>query len=480
MVSMEIKEKAKTTSKIVKSVELTNDRIVPVYEALSVCQKIKARKISFAVNKYLPLKELVEYLQHDHKVLRFKSLKEKTTSAEDELIRATNKLVVVESKDGTEREFLVPTDKSAAFRQISFKYVRLSERYFYKCISDKNSMILLKFKYTITDDHTIIHFIVFNIDSYTMKVRKHMENIILDSSDGLKFDIRIKCEYLCILWSYQKHASVLDFNASSLKFSHFEIEEDLTQDYDFDIFADYLTITILDVEFGDSVFSVTDVSKRLTSYYVIQTGQRFDSKKALSDIAEFLYLEHPTYVIYLNSIEVPMWLVLEYLLPQTTLVKLIFCGISDGYVSHVIKEIDFSQLFAEYKDFFKTTNENQYQYQYCHMTSQLFLWTSKRHVIIVNTKTFLIEGLLELKTEKYFDFNTERFEFIFQVSRDGKVINVFVKKGKDVLHLEQFVVPSLKTLKLKSLNTVTDVYPKPVVDNMKIQPSLKNEILISY
>lgn len=477
-----------TEHKKVSQVRITEDlrdgRILPVYEAVSIGNKIKPRKFSVVVNTYLPLKVLASCLDCGNKIVQFKSISRESAvkaSVEEDLLRLTHKIAVVASNNQADRkEFLIPQNNSTTFTQISFKYIKIEEKLFYKCVTDDNGMALLKFKYSINGRNNIVSLTTYYVDSYTLQLSKHSEYITLNADQNFKFDILLKSGILCIIWPYENNYTILNLTDPNANFTYFNIEEELPANYTAKLYGCYLQITINDNDFEDSVFSVKDVSKRLTLYYSVYTGNKFDSKRVLADVSELVYLDHPSDVIFVDLPGSPMWFILEWLLPETTLGKLIFCGVSDGYVSSILKETNLSVLFSEYKTFFKKTNESQSSIEICPSTLQMFIWISARHIAVISLTNLQIVSILELSTTKYSDFKGDHHRFALKTSRDGRAVTAFIKKGRDVLHYELFVLPELQSLTTLSIRAVLKAYPKYLLEKQELPPLLKSRLLQAY
>ena len=428
-------------SEVLLHEELHYGRLIPILKPIHSTVKINPRKYAALERNYLNLKELYAHLSSNWLVTCVKETRGKTTD-EEILLNLTNKLIECQSSDGFTKEHLIPNEDVASFRQVSFKYLKMSNTVFHKCVTNEKGTALLTFTYATNEKQNVVKMNIFYVDFKTLLVRKYDHLFVLRCISEFKFKIALAEDVLYIIWPCEGYISTLIMDKCLSNFKKTDIGFDISEiPYVISTHARNAVITIQDSDFTDSVFSVNDASLRLSTFFS-PTTMMYNTKNIIKDLSNLVYLEHPADAYLIKMAQKSVWVVTEWLLPEMTLDKIIICrGTHEGRISQLLKILECREIFQQYKTYFNTPNENQYCIEVCKTTWKLFIWSSKNHVLIISLESFEIVGLIEMNCKKFADFKTERYNYELKISPCGEMIYVLVKKSRAVVHVEAFRIP---------------------------------------
>lgn len=442
---------------------------VTVYNPSYHSTKLKHRKYNDFIDKYGQPRALFSSLRSNFKVIQLKDFELVTTDAEY-LAFLTHRLIKIEDAYGKTTSYKVPRCNVEDFRQKFYENVKSPEQKHCKCISDSNGIAVIYFHYYkdfflteesdsgLKDNGKVkvleieVKFSIYYINTNTMQVTSYSGIITALRTENFCFRFILRNSILYIIWFDTKRISKLDFQKPQLEFEDIYSNSVIPDSCVIKITSRNIAIINKDESFSDSVFSVEGLSKRKTSFCDIEFGKHyFRSNDILTKISETVYLDHPTDVIYIDRVKQPLWVVTEWLAPAMTLSKLIFYWKTEDS-KYRTKILDFEQLFTEYKRFFRTPNESQlHGFEICPLTWQLFLWSSRTHILVIDLENMKVDCMLQLQTDKFTDFHQDVYNYQIKVSRSGQEVDVLVTKRVEYVHYESFRLPPKLCLKKQAI-----------------------------
>lgn len=439
---------------------------VIVYNPSYHSTKLKHRKYNDFIDRYGQPQALFSSMQSNFKVVRIKDFELGNTDVEY-LAFLTHRLIEIEDTYGKTNSYKVPRSNVGDFRQRFYKNLKSPEQKHSKCISDSNGIAVIYLRYhkdlfltTKTNSgfnkgngkvkvlETEVKFSIYYINTHALQVTSHSGIITALRTENFCFRFILSNSILYIIWFDTKRISKLDFQKPKLEFEDIFTNSIIPDNCVIKITSRNIGIINKDESFSDSVFSVEGLSKRKTSFCDTEFGKHyFRSNDILTKIAETVYLDHPTDVIYVDRVKQPLWVVTEWLAPAMTLSKLIFYWKTKDS-KYRTKILDFERLFTEYKRFFRTPNESQlHGFEICPLTWQLFLWSSRTHILVIDLENMKVDCMLQLQADKFKDLHQDVYNYQIKISRSGQEVDVLVTKRVEYVHYESFRLPPKLSLK---------------------------------
>jgi len=462
---------------------LSDGQSVPIYEPTQQSKHLKFRKYTEALKKHT--KDLHRLLEKGYRLARIEGYTLSAQPSEEEkLAKYTHRVLVMELVGEKTVNCLIPCSSRFRYKDV------IKRASFYKYLSDDNGVAVVSFSCDEINSENGTSFdfsikvAVTYVDFYTLRISKCARNIPREQKEGLeKFEVMLSRGIVCVVWTLRNMCSCYDFTGGEAEFREFKTTDDLAVAYYINMDRHYLVVSGDDQDFFESVFSTTDSSLRMTSYYSCKTGLSFNSKGAIAQVLEQDTLLYVSDTIFLDIPSNPKWMVLEWLQPDMTLSHVRIYRVTESGALEKDGVFNFQTDFADYKVYFGKLNELQSKVLISRSPWQAFLWISWSHVMIIDLHSYDIVGILHTDLTKYKDIRSERYDFELDVSRTARTVTLFVKQFSNVVYFCHFNLVPMLTLKQLSMNRVIERYSSTDIAEIKnviLGPVLKQEVLDAY